>query len=364
MNKLPIYNCSVSDQDETGIYAMSFVDDPANMRKFVTLNKARKVKMHTDAKKQVLTGPILLPGQMIYRNDEYGEYYMTFSAEEIEKIAAKMVKSYSAIFTTTHNHNYKTVEGCQLVELWIVKDPKTDKSAALGIEGITAGTMMVSYKINNSDYWREEVMTGNVTGFSLEGFFNVNQINMATPKKAANKAAKKPASLSTRLAAVAKALFEATEEQAEELVEVAAEDTTDSGDPLLAFDLAGGGVLLVDNEGYATVDGEQAPAGEHELADGNFIEIDADGYFVTTEEEASTEEPSEAAVDLARQNAKAYLAKYGKASTVVSLKKRIAELEKKPAAAKKAALSKTVEPTGPTAGLAKILKAKQEARKR
>lgn len=364
MNKLPIYNCSVSDFDDTGIYAMSFVDDPAIMRKFVALNKARKVKMHTDSKKQILTGPVLLPGQMIYRNDEYGEYYMTFSAAEIEKVAAKMVKTYSAVFTTTHNHTYKTLEGTQLVEMWIVKDPKNDKSAALGIEGLTAGTLMASYKINNSDYWRDEVMTGNVVGFSLEGFFNTEQINMATPKKAAKQTAKKPASLSARLSAVAKALFEATEEQAEELVEVATDDTTDSGDPLLAFDLAGGGVLLVDNEGYATVDGEQAPTGEHELADGNYIEIDADGYFVTTDEEPTTEEPSEAAVDLARKNAKAYLAKYGKVNEVTKLKRRIAELEKKPAAAKKAASLKADEPKGPTAALAKILAAKQEARKR
>lgn len=371
MKDLPIYAASVSDLDdyETGIYAMSFVDDPANMRKFVALSRAaKKIKMHRDKQKQIITGPVLLPGQMIYRNDEFGEYYMTFSAEAIEKIAAKMLRQGSAIHMTTHNHGYTNVEGCQLVELWLVKDPKTDKAAALGLEGITAGTLMVSYRVNNTDYWNEEVMTGNVTGFSLEGFFETNKIEMATPKKAAmaaKKPAKKPASLAARLSAVAKALFEATEDQAEELVDVAADDTTDSGDPLLAFDLSGGGVILVDNEGYATIDGEQAPAGEHELADGNFIEIDADGYFVMTEEEAEATEPEEAAVDLARQNAKAYLSKYGKNAEVTKLKRRIAQLEKTPAGRKKTAMAAAPATGGnkTTDAIAAILKSRKEGRK-
>jgi hypothetical protein len=96
------------------------------------------------------------------------------------------------------------------------------------------------------------------------------------------------------------------------LADVAADDTTDSGDPFLIFELSEGGELFVDSEGFATINDEQAPAGQHALSDGNFIVIDDAGNMVVTEEEADVNEPTEAElakVQEAKDRAKQFLAK-------------------------------------------------------
>jgi chromosome segregation ATPase len=63
----------------------------------------------------------------------------------------------------------------------------------------------------------------------------------------------------------------------------------------LEFTLKDGKTVKVDDTGYATLDGEQTPAGEHPLADGNILVIDENGNFVETKEAAtSNANPDEA----------------------------------------------------------------------
>ena len=151
--KLPVFDCLINEnlEDESGIYAISFVDIPANEVDFVTLSaqKAKQELLCRDPKKQILTGVVLRPEQLIYRNDKnLGEYYIRFGAEEIEKIARKMMKSGVALHNTTHQHQ-QNLKGNYLTELWIVEDPEKDKSLALGFEPQTKGTLMCSYKIED-----------------------------------------------------------------------------------------------------------------------------------------------------------------------------------------------------------------------
>lgn len=173
-NKIPIYEAKLGREDTDGIYAMSFVDIPANESNFIALRKARIVKVNLNRSKQILTGVVLVPDQLIYRNDtNLGEYYIKFTASDIEKIALKMMKTGLALNNTTHQHE-SPLEGNYLAELWIVEDPKSDKAAALGLGELPKGTLVASYKVDNAKYWRDEVLTGNVKGFSLEGIFNFN----------------------------------------------------------------------------------------------------------------------------------------------------------------------------------------------
>ena len=83
--KIPIYEAKVKGTDNTGIFAMSFVELPANESNFVALQRQRPVKLSIDKQKQLLTGVVLIPDQLIYRNDvQLGEYYLKFTAAEIE----------------------------------------------------------------------------------------------------------------------------------------------------------------------------------------------------------------------------------------------------------------------------------------
>lgn len=337
--KLPIYAAQVGDKDGTGIYAISFVESPAVERNFVALaKKAAPVKMNFNSHKQILTGVVLIPDQLIYRNDAMGEYYIKYSAQDIEKIAAEMMRAGVALQSTTHQHE-KPLAGNYLVECWIVADPKRDKAVALGLGELPKGTLMASYKVTDAKYWKDEVLTGNVKGFSLEGLFNFNEITMKKTQVTqgrAKAAIKKPSKLSAFLATCAALLEGETEAAAEDLVDEAAKDETDSADPYLVFELADGGEVFVDADGFATLNGEQMPAGEHALADGNVIVIDDAGNLVITTDEPEAVEPDEAAVELAKQRAAQLLAKSkapakGKnAAKIAALEKQIAELKKTP----------------------------------
>lgn len=350
-DKIPIYEAKISGVDNTGIFAMSFVEYPANEQNFVALKKAREVvKMQMDKQKQVLTGVVLIPDQLIYRYDEQqGEYYIKFTAEDIEKIAAKMMRTGIALSTTTHQHE-KNLRGNYLTELWIVKDPKRDKSAALGLGELPAGTLVASYKVTDAYYWKTQVLAGKVRGFSIEGLFNFNTVKMETKKPASKKpAGTKVTGVVALLSAVATMLEGDTVAAVDDLATIAANDTTGSADPELIFELADGSEIHVDSDGFATLDGEQAPAGDHALADGNTITIDDTGMLVITTPDGAAPDPA-AATDpvamaakkkAAKDKAAAFLAKQNqndpKAKQIAELRKQIAELEKQPSATPAAA---------------------------
>ncbi len=291
---IPVYNCLIDEntEDQSGIYAISFVDVPANEIDFVTLAKQPKLeRLNRDSKKQILTGVVLRPDQLIYRNDPRGEYYIRFSAEQIEKIAQKMMRTGIALQNTTHQHQ-NPLEGNYLTELWIVENPQHDKSQALGFADLPKGTLMCSYKIADKHYWDTQVMTGNVRGFSLEGFFfqeisknkTIKSITNQKQNEKMNQRNKKPGTLLSRISQFFLDI---------QAVEKA--DSTSSGTAYVLFTLADGKEVYIDADGFATLDDEQLPAGEHPLADGNILVVDDQGQFIETKEAATTtSNPSQA----------------------------------------------------------------------
>lgn len=288
---LPIYNCLINDDpnDESGIYAISFVDEPANETDFVALKKQpRQEHLSLDSRKQILTGVVLRPEQLIYRNSpQTGEHYIKFSAEQIEKISHKMMRSGIALHNTTHQHQ-QPLSGNYLVELWIVRDAENDKSAALGFKDLPVGTLMCSYKIEDRNYWESEVLTGNIKGFSLEGFFFQQEIT-----KHNNPNINKPTNMNkkdkqTLLGKIARFFLD--------IDEVQKSDSTQSGVAYVTFRLADGKEADVDADGFATIEGEQMPAGEHLLADGNIMVVDEQGQFTETKESSAKRKDPEEAV--------------------------------------------------------------------
>lgn len=66
MKKLPIYDVILTDED-LGMTAVSFVDEPAISELFVAFND-QQIMMASD--KQEVISPILIPDQEIYRYDK------------------------------------------------------------------------------------------------------------------------------------------------------------------------------------------------------------------------------------------------------------------------------------------------------
>ncbi|WP_029902296.1 XkdF-like putative serine protease domain-containing protein [Prevotella sp. 10(H)] len=320
---LPIYNCIIDDNEDdmTGICAISFVDCPANEVDFVALKRdAAKVFLNRDSKKRILTGVVLKPDQLIYRTSpELGDYYIRFSAEQIEKIAHKMMRTGIALHNTTHQHQTQ-LSGNYLTELWIVEDPQTDKSKALGFEDLPKGTLMCSYKVEDEQYWNTEVVTGHVKGFSLEGFFN-QQPDISKIKNQMNVRMNKKKPKQTLLGRLASLLLD--------IEAVKKADATTSGVPYVVFVLADGTEAYVDEDGFATLDGEQMPAGEHQLANGNLLVVDEQGQFIETREASENKtkpEETKAPQTLRRNKARHRLAEFDP-KTAEALKAKIAEMQ-------------------------------------
>jgi hypothetical protein len=137
-----------------------------------------------DEIKYRITAPALIPME-IYRFDEDTdeEYYVKFTAEEIEKIHAKFMKDMlnKDLFNLEHDTE-KTVPA-YVLEAWIVDTPKEDKAySSFGIE-VPEGTLMVTAQVTDKEYYAELVAQEQI-GFSIEGYLgmklkeqNKSQIN-------------------------------------------------------------------------------------------------------------------------------------------------------------------------------------------
>ena len=170
---MEVYELFIDEEKlESGIHAISIVEDPAIEENFIAL-KAHKIEMaEVNAEKRILMGPALIPNKKIYRRgDDDSEYQIFFSEDTVRKA--------SQLFLSRGNQNNSTLEheydlnGMSVVESWIVEDPKKDKSTIYNLS-MPKGTWMVSVKVNNEEVWEEFVKTGRVRGFSIEGYFSDN----------------------------------------------------------------------------------------------------------------------------------------------------------------------------------------------
>lgn len=171
LNGLPVFKIKVDESLESnqGIDFISLVDYPAIESNWVALSDQKKFAFNAD--KQLLYGAILIPDQPIYRfSKEMGEFYVVFTKEEILKLVRKFQAQQKTI-----NLNYQHKEGTQIAnaviqEIWIVENP--DKSQKY-VKNLPEGTAFVVAHIGDSKFWNDEVKTGNVKGFSIEGFLDM-----------------------------------------------------------------------------------------------------------------------------------------------------------------------------------------------
>lgn len=186
VKKLPVYEMRVEKDDAiTGVQAVSLVQNPAIQVAFKMFSaqerklseEIRRVKLEANGVRYHLTGPLLIPNQQIYRDDDQkGEYLANTSELGIRA----MVEKYSAggfQNNTTLEHEIP-LYGNTVVESWIIEDPNVDKAKALGFD-LPKGTWMITMKINDRRLWDEEIVTGKRRGFSLEGFFKDIRVDMS-----------------------------------------------------------------------------------------------------------------------------------------------------------------------------------------
>jgi len=161
----------ISDEDNSGIEAISLVEFPAIEENFVALSK-HKIELKTmDEEKRLVVGLALVPDKKIYRNNGGFEYNITFSKDTVRKASEKYLKSLK-IHNATIEHEME-VDGVYLTESWIVEDVDKDKTALYDLDA-PEGAWAVSMRIENDEVWKD-VKAGKYLGFSIEGIFNENQ---------------------------------------------------------------------------------------------------------------------------------------------------------------------------------------------
>lgn len=171
LNGLPVFYIKVDESLESnqGIDFISLVDYPAIESNWVALSKETKFSFNAD--KQLLYGAILIPDQPIYRFDKkMGEFYVVFTKEEIVKMVRKFQAQQKTINLNYQHKNDSQIANAVVQEIWIVENP--DKSSKY-VPNLPEGSAFVVAHIGDSQFWNQEVKTGNVKGFSIEGFLDM-----------------------------------------------------------------------------------------------------------------------------------------------------------------------------------------------
>lgn len=175
MDKKRIVKCVIDENGMLGLTAMGLVDVPAIEENWVALS-SEKIKLSSvDKERRMLYGAALIPEKLILRIDKNNEeYYMKFERETIERLAHDFYKK-NLHHTTNLQHQYP-VTGVTIVESWL-KEGNSDKSLALGLSDLPDGTWFIGAKVDDDTVW-EEVKSGTIRGFSIEGMFTEQSVEM------------------------------------------------------------------------------------------------------------------------------------------------------------------------------------------
>lgn len=177
--KLKCYDVSL----ESDVFAISLVEEPAIESNFLALAKQKPLQVFLEREdKHMLVGAVLVPNKPIYRNQNGEEFYVQFSSQTIEKLAHNFLMS-DRIYSFTEQHE-EIADNVAVVESWI-KLSENDKSVEYGLEA-PIGTWFIAAKVDNDDLWAK-VKNGELNGFSVEAFCNLDEINLNIHKEEMNK---------------------------------------------------------------------------------------------------------------------------------------------------------------------------------
>jgi hypothetical protein len=166
-------------QEINGVEAISLVAAPAIESNFVALkDESHEIKFKiADNDRRLIIGAALIPNKMIFRKANKQipqDFYCYFSHDTVRKTGELfMQRGFQNQATLEHEMQLK---GVTVVESWFIEGEQ-DKSRMFGLSD-PIGTWMVVQKVTNEDLWQNEVKTGNVKGFSIEGAF-AERVEMA-----------------------------------------------------------------------------------------------------------------------------------------------------------------------------------------
>lgn len=268
------YKVIFNEEENEGVYAVSLVSDPAIGVQFVTLSKQKEIKLATiNEEQRILLGAVLIPNQPIYRNVDGHEFNIVFPKETIKQVQHNFSQQ-GYQNNSTIEHSGKQIENVTFVETWIKEDEVHDKSVHYGFNE-PVGTWYAAMKVNNDEIWNDYVKTGKVKGFSIDGVFDMEKVNL---KSEINMNLETIVNAIKEGFASVKLSNETEQVEVVETVEVEmAQMKLKDGVTILEAESfeAGQAVFIVAENG----DKVPAPIGDHELEDGKILVITEEGII-------------------------------------------------------------------------------------
>lgn len=307
------YEVKFNEGDNDGVYCISMVSDPAIGVQFVTLSKQRELKLATiNEEQRILLGAVLIPNQPIYRNQDGHEFNIVFPAETIKQVQQNFSRQ-GYQNNSTIEHSGTQIEDVTFVETWIKMDEVHDKSVHYGFNE-PVGTWFAAMKVNNDEIWNDYVKTGKVKGFSIDGVFDLEKINLNSE-------------YSMNLESIVNAIKDGfasvkLSNEAEQVEIVMSTMMLKDGVTVLEAESfeAGQPVMIVAENG----DKVPAPIGEHELEDGRILVITEEGIIAEIKDAMVEEvEVEEAPVEMTSEDQFAALVKSIVTSMSVEVAKQI-----------------------------------------
>ncbi len=283
------YKVLFNEEENEGVYAVSLVSDPAIGVQFVTLSKQKEIKLATiNEEQRILLGAVLIPDQPIYRVQDGHEFNIVFPKETIKKVQHNFSQQ-GYQNNSTIEHSGEQIQNVTFVETWIKEDEVHDKSVMHGFNE-PIGTWFAAMKVNNDEIWNDYVKTGKVKGFSIDGVFDMEKVNLKSE-------------INMNLETIVNAIKEGfasvklsnEAEQVEVVITMATMMLKDGVTILEAESFeAGQAVFIVAENG----DKVPAPIGEHELEDGRILVITEEGMIAEIKEAMVEEETQDAEVEV------------------------------------------------------------------
>lgn len=308
VQEFPIYDV-ILDDNSLGLTAISLVDEPAIMTDFLAFKKMCEGQMiwMSSREKREIVSPVLIPNQLILRQDENGNlYYIRWTADTIKAAAEKYIangwfNNFTVMHPTFYNKdmNYEDAleKDVYMLRIWTIDNASTDDANTKYGFNLPEGTLMVHLKVHNRKIW-QRIKSGELRGLSIEAFTSMVKNNSNVKINSKMNKLDVTAKQMNLFQKFIQFMNEVTAE-AEDIADIAKDDNTNSGDVSLKYYLDDEHYIEVDSEGFARDEESNLVAeGEYLLADGSHIVVDANNKFVETKmgEESEENKPVEAPI--------------------------------------------------------------------
>lgn len=176
---LPKYKISIDDEysngEDLGWNATAFTSRPAIMVKgmaFESQENVIKEQFFADKLKYRIAGPAMIPMQ-IYRCMDDEEFYVEFTAKEIEKIHQKYMKNFKNKNMFNLEHDSTQIVPAYICDVLLL-DTQAKVDMVLKDYGIKVpiGTLFIITQITDKEYYHR-LVENNQVGYSIEGFLGL-----------------------------------------------------------------------------------------------------------------------------------------------------------------------------------------------